>query len=370
MKVDVVTPSLARSSGGMGPAISNLYENMLMRNYDIDFLIKTLKDGEEKSGISALTKEYATFGPEALGFSKSLMNSLINSDPDVVHTHGVWMATSMYQNKAYKMNATPFIISPHGMLDPWIVKRGKIKKLIARILYEGKAWKNCSVFHALTNQEAYGIEQLIPGAKIKVIPNGIAIPSVRPDYRPNAEGSFNILYLGRLHDKKNVAALIKAVLEIPEKVFKSRPFKLRVVGWGDGAYIEHLRNIVGHESSRVEFLGPLYGADKELVMSSAGLLVLPSFSEGLPVVVLEAWVRGVPVVMTDSCNLSESFDANAAVRVGHEVDDIKKILEGLILNDDGCLNELSDNGFDFVSERYNWNFICDEFNDLYSSVAG
>jgi len=69
------------------------------------------------------------------------------------------------------------------------------------------------------------------------------------------------------------------------------------------------------DSADVIFHGPAFGEEKEALLRSAEAFILPSFSEGLPMSVLEAWSYGLPVVMTPECNLPEGFASQAALEI-------------------------------------------------------
>ncbi len=63
------------------------------------------------------------------------------------------------------------------------------------------------------------------------------------------------------------------------------------------------------------FAGPLFGAAKEAAYRHADAFVIPSTSEGMPTVVLEAWAYNLPVLMTPQCNLPDGFHQQAAIRI-------------------------------------------------------
>jgi glycosyltransferase involved in cell wall biosynthesis len=85
----------------------------------------------------------------------------------------------------------------------------------------------------------------------------------------------------------------------------------------------------------VHFLGPLYGAEKRAAFAAASAFILPSVSEGLPMVALEAWSHGVPVVMARAGNLPEGFAAKAALEIGTESEEIRAGLDLLAMGHNG-----------------------------------
>jgi poly(glycerol-phosphate) alpha-glucosyltransferase len=61
--------------------------------------------------------------------------------------------------------------------------------------------------------------------------------------------------------------------------------------------------------NKVFFVGPKYGVEKEDFLKDSDLFILPSFSEGLPIAVLEAWANKIPVLMTENCNIPSDTEA-------------------------------------------------------------
>jgi hypothetical protein len=71
-------------------------------------------------------------GPAQIGYSPDLGLRLNAADLDLLHLHGIWMATSHLAARWAAQTGRPYVISPHGMLDPWITARGRAKKRLAR----------------------------------------------------------------------------------------------------------------------------------------------------------------------------------------------------------------------------------------------
>src|SRR5262249_48685326 len=130
-----------------------------------------------------------------------------------------------------------------------------------------------------------------------------------------AQGRKILLYLGRLHPKKNLANLIRAWKQSLNSHPSAREdWALAVAGWDQAGYereLKRLNNDYGLAAS-VRFLGPLFGQEKDAAYRACDAFVLPSLSEVLSVAVLEAWAYAEPGLMTPECNVPEGVAAGAA----------------------------------------------------------
>jgi poly(glycerol-phosphate) alpha-glucosyltransferase len=115
----------------------------------------------------------------------------------------------------------------------------------------------------------------------------------------------------------------------------------------------------------VIFTGPTFGDAKDALLRRASAFILPSFSEGLPMSVLEAWAYGLPVFMTDHCNLPEGFASGAALRIGTDVESIAQGMCGLFRSPISDLRSLGQNGRSLVSERFTWPRIAGQMKEVY-----
>lgn len=366
MKLDIITPSLSESSGGVGIAVLDIYSRLALRVPEIDIKINcfnrpsVIREEIENLKVQSYDRSF----PEMIGYSHALLDNAKLFAADIVHTHGIWMATSEYQNRV--SSSIPKVISPHGMMDPWIVSRGKVKKLVAKILYERKAWINCSVFHALNEVEADGIRALVPNANIVIIPNGIDVPELQA--RPEKERK--ILFLGRFHEKKNLHGLVAAVNAIPQKVYLKSPFKVTIAGWGDSGYEERVKTqIKDGMSERFEWFGPAFGEDKAQLFREHDAFILPSYSEGLPVAVLEAWANGLTVMKSANCNLQDAFLSGAALDTGTSLGSIERAITDYISMPWSEARGIARRGHGLALSKYAWDAVLPRYCEMYEEVV-
>lgn len=200
------------------------------------------------------------------------------------------------------------LLSPHGMLDPWITSRNRWKKLPARHLWEHRAWQAASAWHGLTDAEAEDIRRELPGSQVAVIPN--IAPPAGPERKKLPPAG--VLYLGRIHEKKNIGALIEA-WQLARRQLPADA-QLTIAGWGDDASVDALNRTLVKGDPSIQFVGTVFEAQKAALFDVSRFVTLPSQSEGLPVTMLEAWSAGTPTIMTEACHLPEGFAAGAALR--------------------------------------------------------
>jgi len=131
-----------------------------------------------------------------------------------------------------------------------------------------------------------------------VIPDGINLE--RFHRKPASKHKINLMFIGRLHRVKGVKYLLNAMPLIRKKV---KNVKLFIIGEGEEErslknFSEMLINSNKLKPSDIEFIGGVPHKDVPKYLQVADILILPSLSEGRPLVILEAMAMGVPVVAT------------------------------------------------------------------------
>jgi glycosyltransferase involved in cell wall biosynthesis len=159
------------------------------------------------------------------------------------------------------------------------------------------------------------------------------------------------------------------VKEISPDIISS--WRLVCAGWDDGGHqdgCELLAKSLGFEASDVTFPGPLYGEAKQDALNGSDAFILPSFSEGLPIAVLEAWAAKLPVFMTQQCNLNEAFQGRSAIEIENAPQSIADVLIRHLADPE--LASYGLRGAEFVRRSFNWDTIIDQLSEIYSCQIG
>ena len=378
MRLGVVTPFMSNRAGGMFPAIHGAATHLVRAGLDID--VFALRDRNSNSGPHQ--REYELhelnpLGPLTLGYSPEFLQALMACQLDLVHTHGIWMYPSYAVLRWSRESGRQFIVSPHGMLDTWALRRAALKKRLAGALYEYGHLRGAACIHALCEAEyrairAYGLRN-----PVAVVPIGIDLPharTVRPppwaDLLP--QNSSIMLFLGRLHPKKGLGNLAQAWANLRKTHYEiSRNWHLVIAGWDETNHRKLLEHIVVANGvlDSVHFIGPQLGSDKAATLSHADAFILPSLSEGLPVAALEAWTYGLPVLMTSECNLPEGFTSGAALQVGNTVQELTRgILQFFHMTDEARRN-MGQRGRALANSHFTWTRAAADLMAVYSWVS-
>lgn len=305
MRIVHYASSVSQSAGGLFFAVSGLAKAQSVLGADVSIVGGADATFEEdRSTWGDLSVEtFPLRGQGAFHFSPRIARLLVSKRPDILHIHGIWSETSVYGRIA-SMFGIPTVCTPHGMLDPWIVGRRPLLKKVHGALFEGPYLRR-SAIHALNESERQSVADYFAPATVPtfIVPNGVDLPEALPE-RERAGG----LYLGRLHEKKQVLELIQHWAGQPVLANTS----LTIAGWGDPAYEEKVARACA-ATRHIKFVGRAYGDVKAELLARSTWFILPSLSEGLPMAVLEAMAAGCIPIITRACNLPELVAAGSAV---------------------------------------------------------
>ena len=113
------------------------------------------------------------------------------------------------------------------------------------------------------------------------------------------------------------------------------------------------------------FTGPLHGAEKLAALGGAELFVLPSFSEGFSMAVLEAAAAGLPIMLTPQCNFPELAKVGGALEISPDAANCEAGLLELLALPDSKRHAMGQRGMALVSRSYTWSRIADNMIGVY-----
>ena len=371
MRVGFLVNSISRKAGGLFESVRGLAKAVASTDADVRvFGIRdeqTAVDLQEWRPVSV-----ETFRPRlrAWGYSNELLPAILDAKLDILSLHGLWKYCSVGSQRWHNRTGRPYVVHPHGMLDGLALRNARWKKRLAAALYENQHLREAACLRALSEGEARSIRSYGLRNPICVIPNGIDLPELSGENaKSQSEGPKTLLYLGRLHRKKNLANLIRAWKQtFTSQGRKGDSWTLAIAGWDQGGYESELKQIAAGGS--VVFLGPQFGAQKNKCYRTCDAFILPSLSEGLPMTVLEAWAHARLVLLTPECNLPEAFEANAALRIGTTSEEIAAGLKQLIETSDDDRAAMGTRGRTLVATRFSWPRIGEQMRAVYEWLLG
>lgn len=291
-----------------------------------------------------------------------------------VHLHGLWTQSSSASADAARLLKKPYVVSAHGMLDRWALANKRFKKSVYAALTERDNVKGAACLHALTNSEVGDYRRFGATQPIVVIPNGVTVPrSIQPstffDRHPALRGKRLVLFLSRIHPKKGLRILVEAW----SKVSQRYPDAHLVLAGPDfentRQSLEELIQMHGL-SDTILFTGMLDQQLKWSALAAAECFILPSFSEGLSVATLEAMGCGLPVIITEQCNLPEVGTVGAGWTVQPTAPQVTSALDEMLGNSAAMNRSIGQRGRRLVEQKYSWPLIAEQLCDVYSWLEG
>jgi glycosyltransferase involved in cell wall biosynthesis len=300
------------------------------------------------------------------------------STADVCHAHGMWGRSALVSLLWGLRHRKPLVIAPHGMLDGWALARRAAVKRMALATYEGLRLHRAACLHALCEAELASIERLGIEAPVFVIPNGVDVPDAAALHAAraaavSANGWKTLLYLGRVDPKKGIELALHALGGLMRADPRLREeWRVQVCGPGDAGYLARLGRLTRELglSGVVQFAGPVRGDEKDRILGASSGFFLTSYSEGLPMAVLEAWACGLPTVISHECNLSRPASDGAAVVAHASPDDVTRAFRVFFSMSDRDRGDMGARARRHVERAHRWDHISMRMMQVYRWILG
>ncbi len=290
---------------------------------------------------------------------------------DLVHFHGLWQPWHSSLSKALRDNGRPYLISPHGMLEPWAWKHKRYKKIPYFFLRERKHLAGANCILATAAMEQKNLQEAIPNVRVEAIPLGLT-GDARPDYTQArtklgwSDGRKVLLFLSRVHEKKGLDLLLQALEGMQIMSF----CRVVIVGGGDSEYVEKLQRYTEQHRARlpeIEWVGEVWGDDKWKYLQGADLFCLPTHSENFGLVVLEAVQVGTRVMTTDQTPWKDLLEPGKHWIIQPEIESIQHALVSYFKQSEWTDTQRLELA-GWAGTHFGWSTIIAQYKALYHSL--
>jgi glycosyltransferase involved in cell wall biosynthesis len=349
--------------GGVETHAEHLYKRLADRGCDIEALVRTRFVPPGKSGFGKI-RFRRLWAPKASGL-EALVHSLIGvgyatfSRPDILHIHAIGPAIVTPMARLLGLRV---VVTHHGR-DYEREKWGAVARCVLRLGERfGVRYANALIVISQVIADQVKTEF---GRTAHIIANGVA-------RQATGVGAQHLLRLG-LEPGKYVLQVSRMVpekrqLDLIDAFAIARPagWKLALVGMLDSdEYSQKVR--VAAQASGTLLSGYLSGEPLREVFAHAGLFVLPSAHEGLPIALLEAMSYGLPVLASDiPAHLELKLQPSCYFPLGDTAAMARSIAATANAPADEAARKASRL---WVTTRYDWDRIADQTLDVYRSVC-
>jgi len=351
--------------GGVEIATKNIAKHLAKSGNDV-YVITSFDKGLPKQSQEDKFLVQRIYYPKikffgVIFFWLKCLFALKKINPEVAHSQTIQMGLPCFLAK--KMFGIPYIVYCHGsdVYCNW-----KFKKIISKLVLE-----NAEAVVVVTDSMKNKIKEF--GFNIKnifTIPNGIELlefenlskVAVRKELKIN-DSEKTILFVGTLKTVKGIKYLIEAI-----KIVKEKSLKIKLLLVGDGEEKKELEKISEklNLKENIVFVGRVDNGEIPKYMALSDIFVLPSLSEGLPVVILEAMASGLPIIATKVGGVPDIMkdgENGFLVDPKSPAQIAEKIL--YLLADDNARKLISLNNFK-KSKDYSWDIVMENLIKVYS----
>ena len=355
--------------GGPTYAVANYAEALQAAGVECEVFTTTARGDRSLPPLEAGTRDVrgvpVTYFPAAAGHQSFIAPAMAAAlarrvrEFDLVHTHMLWAFPGIVASRIAHVRDVPYIVTPHGSLDPWSLDQKKWMKRAFLLASENATLRRAALVHYTATAE----RDVVP-ASLRALPSVIVPNVIEPSDLPRGPRSRDIVILGRIHLMKGFDILIPAMRE----VLARRDARLVIVGPDEGGYRAEVERMIADAGigAAVTFTGHIDAEARTALLSTCALLVQPSYRENFGMAVAEAMALGVPVVVSDRVNICDDIASTGAGLVVPR--DVAQLADAIVrvLDDPRTMGEA---GRRLVRERYAPDVVGPAMRAAYDQAA-
>jgi glycosyltransferase involved in cell wall biosynthesis len=384
MRILHVVSSVAPRFGGPSKAVLEMCRELAKRgeqpeiyttNVDVDGRL----DVPLESPVDMYGVRITYFPVEAFNLyklSRPLARALAASirEFDIVHIHSLYQFPATIAAYYCRRYGVPYVVRPHGTLDPFLYRRHRIRKWVYETLWERRNLAAAAAVHFTAEEEMELAGSLGLEFHGVVVPLGVELEELRvptrrlADFWPETTGKKVLLFLGRINFKKGLDVLAQAFGAIA----RNRPdVHLLLAGPDNEGFGSHVRRWLEVEGvlQQATFAGMVTGQRKAVALAQSAVFVLPSYTENFGIAVVEAMAATLPVVISNRVNIwREVGRSGAGLVVDPEVNPTADAIN-LLLNNPVTARQMGARGARLAREQFSWDTAGARLVDLYRQVV-
>ena len=290
---------------------------------------------------------------------------------DLVHIHALYQYPSTAGALYCRRHRIPYVITPHGSLDPFLFRRHRARKWLYEFMFERRNLREAAAVHFTTTEEMELAR--LSGLRFRglIAPLGVEFEDAPDDWArlvdttwPGLAGKEVILFLGRINFTKGLDVLARAFSTIHGQ---RKDVQLVIAGPDNEGYGDQVRKWLAQANclSGVTFTGMVQGGLKASLLRRAQVFGLPSYTENFGIAVVEAMGAGLPVAISNRVKIwREVHEARAGLVSDPDPDQFAQILLA-ILNNPVAADAMSKRAHRFARQHFSWKRAGDLLLTLY-----
>lgn len=279
---------------------------------------------------------------------------------DVIHIHTsrefLFLKDVLLAKMISKLTNTPIVMTIHvGAMDTvynrigWFKEKSidVLNKYVSKTIFLSKSMREDFIKAGLDEQKStvlYNFHNFTPTNKI-----------------PEKKDGLQLLFVGAIHREKGILELLHAIEQMPDM-----KCHLNICGkLTDNSIKDEVESLKAKLSNKVSFLGYVTGEDKTLVYKQSDILILPSYHEGLPLVVMEALGAGCAIMATKVGAIPEVLDDKSCFWI--DIASVDSIIKRFKEIDNDVINSVRRISYTLgatYSFKEHVKNICNIYNDL------
>jgi glycosyltransferase involved in cell wall biosynthesis len=291
-------------------------------------------------------------------YSKKVFAEIQKYQPDLIYSQGLSVFYGL------KKIGSKTIVNPHG-LEPFqaISTSDRYRSLPLRMM-EAFQFRHAAKVISLGGRLTTILKKYVTDKRnVVVIPNAVN-PTPPPERRFDRE-PLQLLFVGRFASNKGIDLLLETVTRLNNDGYKNK-LVFNLVGKGP-LYEKITRE---YRLPNVNYLG--FATDEDLfqLYRENDIFVFPTLFEGMPTVVLEAMMAGMPIIVSDTGATAEQVDqSNGFLVEAGNIRALKTAIQQLYSYTPEQRKALSEKSISKVMERFTWEKAAKQHLDLFESMT-